>query len=324
MRPSPSVEPPRWANAVLETARQTAVELFRKERIEEPLEAYLRAFDETCQVFAELFELTAGLTRLRDTALSVLTDKSLLEAFRYLAGPPISLDDLKTLAHTQSLSPKRLRNDPDLAERVAQTVCTVLDRRRFPWVAEERTPSDAEKNAAALASAALLATSRVETWRRTAVKEAQEQSVKDALAAVGFKEVKTRQVRTLADAPDAGQFCGECLFGTRKADVVVGLWDGRKMPIECKVSNSATNSIKRFRNDVAAKANEWYREFGKLQIVPAAVLSGVYNLPHLEAAQERGLTIFWAHDLTRLAGWIENTSPPPETPRDTPAAARRR
>jgi hypothetical protein len=94
------------------------------------------------------------------------------------------------------------------------------------------------------------------------------------------------------------------------------------MPIECKVSNSATNSIKRFSNDVAAKATAWYGEFGTLQVVPAAVLSGVYGLPHLEAAQERGLTIFWAHDPVRLAGWVENTLPSPDDPDEVPTEKR--
>jgi transcriptional regulator GlxA family with amidase domain len=81
------------------------------------------------------------------------------------------------------------------------------------------------------------------------------------------------------------------------------------MPIECKVSNSATNSIKRVNNDVAAKAGEWLRQFGSSQVVPAAVLSGVYHLHHLEAVQNANLTIFWAHNLAALTGWIESTRP---------------
>ena len=43
------------------------------------------------------------------------------------------------------------------------------------------------------------------------------------------------------------------------------------MPIECKVSNSATNSIKRLNNDAAVKARIWRGEFGERQVVPSAV-----------------------------------------------------
>jgi hypothetical protein len=79
------------------------------------------------------------------------------------------------------------------------------------------------------------------------------------------------------------------------------------MPLECKVSNSATNSIKRLNNDAAVKATEWIAQFGTAGVVPAAVLSGVFNLRHLEYAQDRGLAIFWAHSLHHLSDWIAET-----------------
>ena len=81
------------------------------------------------------------------------------------------------------------------------------------------------------------------------------------------------------------------------------------MPIECKASNSATNSVKRLYNDVAAKAEARRIDFGALQVVPAAVLSGVYNVHNLEDAQNRGLTLFWGHNLVLLTEWIEKTRP---------------
>ena len=105
----------------------------------------------------------------------------------------------------------------------------------------------------------------------------------------------------MSNAPAPGEFCGESLLGSRKADFVVTLRDSRLVAIECKVSNSSTNSVKRLNNDAAAKAEVWLREFGKRQIVPVAVLSGVYKLHNLQAAQDQGLTLFWAHDLQALS-----------------------
>lgn len=81
------------------------------------------------------------------------------------------------------------------------------------------------------------------------------------------------------------------------------------MPIECKVSNSSTNSVKRLNNDAAVKAEIWIKDFGGLQVVPVAVLSGVYKLHNLEEAQRRGLSIFWSHRLSDLVEWIETTRP---------------
>lgn len=319
------VSPPRWTKEELEAARAKAIEIFRKQRMEEPLEEYLEVFDEYQGKVEELLETTVDLTTLEDHALTILSDKKLLEAFRYLAGPFISLDDLKILSDAASLSPKALKSDAGLIRRVVETVRIGLDRRRFPWVVEEREPTEAERQAAVLASAALMATQRVATTRRNVGKSTQEQLVKDALKATkAFEEVDGRDIKTLAEAPQPGQFCGECMFGSRKADIVVGLFDGRILPIECKVSNSATNSIKRLNNDAAVKAEVWRDEFGTRQVIPSAVLSGVYKLRHLETAQERGLTLFWAHDLAQMLSWIQSTWPSPDDVGDAGVAERRR
>ena len=90
---------------------------------------------------------------------------------------------------------------------------------------------------------------------------------------------------------------------------MIGLFDGRTMPLECKVSNSSTNSVKRINNDAAVKAESWRHDFGSTQVVPGAVLSGVYKVHNLENAQSRGLTLFWAHDLQMLVTWLHNTYP---------------
>jgi hypothetical protein len=94
------------------------------------------------------------------------------------------------------------------------------------------------------------------------------------------------------------------MLGSRKADVIIRLNDTRLMPIECKVSNSATNSVKRINNDAAAKAVDWLKTFGTNQVVPTAVISGVFKVSNLMQAQEVGLTLFWVHDLAKLGKFI--------------------
>lgn len=300
--------PPRWSEEELAAASELGAANFRQERLQEPLEDYLDAFDDFRGVVEELLEQTVDLTRLVDQAVEVLTDPNLREAVRYLAGPPISLDDLKVLADAKSLAPQRLRADPEGARQIIETVLLALDRRRFPWVREDREPTEAEREAAALASAALAATRRLETRRRTVAKTLQEDLVAEVLREAGLVEVPApRVVRTLGAGPGPGEFCRETIFGERKADLLVGLWDGRRMPLECKVSNSSLNSIKRLNNDAAVKAEVWLSDFGRTQVVPGAVLAGVYKVAHLQAVQERGLAIWWAHDLGALTSWIEST-----------------
>lgn len=300
---------PRWDDARLEADRTKAVEVFREERLTEPLEAYLEVFESYRDAFDDLLETTVDLTLLAENAVEVLTDERFLEAVRYLAAPPMSSDDLITLAEAPSLAPKVIKADPELAQRIIATVLDGLDRRRFPWFTEEREATEQERASAVLASTALLATQRVNTERRSKAKTAQEELVAAWLVKAKFKKVMTRDVHTLASAPKPGEFCAESKLGDRKADLIVGLWDSRVMPIECKVSNSATNSIKRLNNDAAVKAGHWRKEFGDTQVVPVAVLSGVFNTLNLSQAQEAGLTLFWAHDLGEMTAWIKTTQP---------------
>ena len=227
------IDPPLWTKEQLETDRLSAVGPFRKERMEEPLEDYLVAFDAYQGYVEELLETTVDLSQLESTALEVLTDPHLLGAFRYLAAPPISADDLKILADA-SLSKGTLKNKPEDVQRLVEVVRLVLDRRRFSWVIERREPTEAERGAAIMASAALMAASRVQTNRRSLGKEQQEALVKQALAGLGLKEVPCRDIPTVSLAPAAGEFCGESRLGTRKGDIIVRLWDHRVMPIECK------------------------------------------------------------------------------------------
>lgn len=301
--------PPRWGADRLEGDAAAAVESFRREREGEPLEQYLGHLDECLGTVEELIELTVDLTQLQERAREVVTEPALLEALRFTAGPFISVDDLRVIART-TLAPTRLRADPEAAARIVDSVLLGIDRRRFPWVAEGREPGEAERGAAVLATAVLMATERTRTLRRNEAKLGQEGAVAEALLAAGFRRVDApRAIRTLEDAPGPGEFCAEVDFGGRKADLVVGLWDRRRMPVECKVSNSMTNSFKRVNNDAAVKAVGWLKAFGEDQVVPAAVLSGVFKPGNLASAQARGLTLFWAHRLDDLVEWVRSTRP---------------
>jgi XamI restriction endonuclease len=296
--------PPRWSRAQLEADAARAIENFREERMGEPLEEYLERFDEVRGKMEDLLEMTVDLSKLTDMAKDVLTDPGLYEAVRYLAGPPIAKDDLKVLADA-ALSPASIRKDPEQAKRAVEIVLLGLDRNRFPWIGEDREPNEAEREAATLASSAMMASRRLMTSRANESKTEQEKAVATAVEAIPFTRVPARTIKNISQAPNPGEFCAaECTVGSRKADLTIRLLDGRLMPLECKVSNSSTNSIKRLNNDAAVKAETWLDEFGTVNVVPAAVLSGVFKVLNLEQAQGRGLTIYWAHDLDRLVEFI--------------------
>lgn len=299
------LQPPVWNLEELEQLTADALRVFIEERTTEPLEKYGEDFD-TARGFVEDFlELTMDMSMLSENALEVVTHPGYLRALRFLGAPPVSEDDLKTVAAT-TLSPGRLRADPDAMVRVVETVLLVLDRRRFAWVSENREPTPGERDAAVLATASLMATESTRTWRRNQAKKGQEDEVADLLLSLNFTEVERRTVTSHANAPRPGTFCREALFGTKKADVIAGLHDGRYMPIECKVSNSSVNSYKRVNHEAAGKATIWLREFGENSTVPSAVLAGVFRPQNLLDAQQVGLRLLWSHDLTSLSEFVEN------------------
>ncbi|MBP2450123.1 XamI family restriction endonuclease [Mycolicibacterium lutetiense] len=307
MTPAPS---PRWTKEQFAAAAEAARREFVELRMQEPLEQYLDRFEEFRLTIEELIEGTVDLSQITEQAVDLLTKSSdMLTSIRYLAAPPISEDDLKEIADTR-LSTKQLTSEDGAgAQRVIETVMQGLDRNRFPWVSENREPTPTEREVAVISTAALIAARKVETARRNESKNEQEDHVAEYLISQGFVQVPTRTVTNLSELPSQGEFCRESLFGERKADLIVRLWDGRAMPIECKVSNSSTNSVKRLNNDAAVKAVRWIEDFGRKLVVPAAVLSGVFKVHNLESAQQDGLTIFWAHNLDALGAFLDATKP---------------
>ena len=297
------VQPPRWSAAELAEHAARSAARFREVRLAAGHEWALQV-SEARQRFDRLLAILDAAGTLDVPALQRVSDEGLADVLRYLAGPPVSDDDLRLLAGLQDAGTARGARGEHALVAIRDVLTRLLDPFRFPWIVERRSATDEERRAAALASSILLAAQRLETARRMSGKEAQESSVAAFVEAVGFAPVAATRVRTLLDGPGAGQFCRECLLGDRKADLLVRLGDTRVLAIECKVSNSAINSVKRVNNDAAAKAEHWLREFGRAQIVAAAVLSGVFKVHNLEQAQERGLALFWAHDLESLGRFI--------------------
>lgn len=235
-----------------------------------------------------------------------MSGKHQSKSFRYLTAPPISHDDLETVADA-TLTPSRLQVDAAMAARVRDTVLSIIDPHRFPWVVAKRKPTAQERESAVIASAALAAAREVETVRRNTSKDAQEKAVKDLLTAAGMKEIPRKPIPILTAAPAPGKFCGETTLAGTRADVVARLKDGRVLAIECKVSNSSVNSYKRVVHDTGGKATTWYSELGRAQIIPCAVLSGVFSPANLETVQDdKNLFLFWQHRLNDLSKFISS------------------
>jgi hypothetical protein len=296
-------QPKQWTLAELTTDAATAAAEFRRRRLDEPLSLYSSFFDAFCPIFRSLVGRLPALRADQRVLAELLTTDDACTAFRYLGAPPISEDDLKTLAESR-LSAVRVRDDPEEARRVRDTVLHIIDPHRFPWLREARQPSTHELDTAIVASAALVAAQKVQTRRRSDAKKGQESRVKELLKDHGFTEVGRRDIKLLDYAPEAGEFCPESKLGDTKADIVVRLHDRRVMAIECKVSNSEVNSFKRVNHEAAGKAQRWLVAFGAAGVVPAAVLGGVFKPANLDTAQAHGLALYWQHRLSDLTDFL--------------------
>lgn len=69
-----------------------------------------------------MLETTVDLAHLEGSALDVFTDLHLLEAFRYLAAPPISEDDLKVLVDAKSTATGQRKSTPGDVQRLIVVV----------------------------------------------------------------------------------------------------------------------------------------------------------------------------------------------------------
>jgi len=62
--------------------------------------------------------------------------------------------------------------------------------------------------------------------------------------------------------------------------------------------------VKRLIRETCGKADLLRHAFGE-QVITGAVLSGVFKLKNLREAQnDRGVALFWEHDLSRLEEFV--------------------
>lgn len=316
--------PRRWTSDELKVDRIESTRIFREERLTEPLDLYLDAFQTTQRNVETYLEQTTDLQFLmnvqyiEEQVTSLFNKTDFLEFLRYLAGPPISRDDLLTLLEKYSFSATALSNNRDARLALFGILRTGLDRERFPWVAENREPLEAEKKAAITATCALIATQRTQTLRRSISAQALEEALRSTLHASGMIQVepplgkktkrKIQTIQGIQEYPSPGHFYDrEVTLNTRRIDVMARTWNSKLILCECKASSTDTNSIKRLSNDTVAKALGWANSYGTVDVISVAVLAGRYSLKHLLAAQDSGLYIVWGHRLSDLAKWVEST-----------------
>lgn len=293
---------PTWPNDELESNRRIAIANFVEKWNKEGGDAYRSAFAEGLPIVEGLFSATMNLAELA-TGDAFGVSPQLVQPARFLGGPPVSADDLNTLAGTKISG--RTKLDPDLARKAGEIIHSALDRGRFPWLFAKpaRAASPDELRLAIRWTTGLWAAQRVATEKRTESATKQERDIKELLGRLGFQYLKPQTIDVTGARLTPGSYSSECVVEGAKCDIPIGLTDGRLLFLECKVSNSAVNSIKRLVRETVGKARLWKAAFGERAVV-GAVLEGVFGQTNLKAAQESGVAIIWSHDLGPLRSFL--------------------
>ena len=301
-----------WSEPEIAADVAAATAEFRVRRLGEPLERYLAAFDASLagnqELISKLGKVLAGAEASAELLQTLWGSEAGRIAFRYLGAPPISEDDLETLAEAK-LSATAAQDAEGKRRRLVDVMRAILDPRRFPWVGAGREPTKIELNAAVLATTTLIASQRVQTLRRGDEKSMVEGAVKGLMVGMGWAVASTRPARgiqnLLNDSPAPKTFLIQVNLGADNADVVVRLGDGRLLAIECKGSNSEINSRKRLNKEAVQNARAWLGRFGD-QVVPAVALQGVFKDRYVAEAQATPMLIFWGHRLDDLRRFVES------------------
>lgn len=308
--------PTLWTKEQLIEQAQVALEEFVDRRLAEPEDRYVEHVGEGRNTLFRLFRTLADIDAANpdpEVVRQVLLDDELFAALRYVTGPPVSEDDLGVLVtrNIKGINKAQIRQDHRLPIDVLRLICRLADPYRFPWLASRRKPSKREIREAIQATMTLQATQSLQTERRGYGKEI-ERRFERRLMDLGFIKAPAPNKSKIADPvhyPVYPHFYGECTVHGRKVDLFIALPSQRMIALEAKDSSSALNSVKRLNNDTAAKARHFAVEGGK-NIVNVALLSGVFKLSSLVAAQEAGLHLVWAHDLDGFIDWIRSQANP--------------
>ena len=225
---------------------------------------------------------------------------------RFLMAPPFSQDQFKIACPSWVKATEK--TGKPLTAKAASSVAAVFGE----WADEERVEpimsgDDFDTRGEVIsATAHMMAVERYRTNRRMRLAREQEETVASLLRDLGFRLLQSR----LVDQPGAlaqDEYMRATQFqtadgSTHEVDVAIGLPRRRILALECKVSNDATNSVKRV-NDVLKKAGAWKRQWGRF-VLTGAMLQGVFSPKEPRRLLEEDVSVFWSHRPSDLSDWL--------------------
>jgi hypothetical protein len=250
----------------------------------------------------------AATANLRNIAAAVRASAGHLAVLRRLLSPPLSQDQLRLRCPAYSKAAEN-NGSPVMEDRariIANFIFEWRDPQLTPWIDAGAEPSADELRATTEALALLIAAQTSLTSKRTLLAAKQEAAVLELLAARGWRQ-KSAPLITQRAQLSVREFMHKTRFATasnpQEVDIACGMGREIILAMECKVTNDATNSIKRI-NDILKKARAWQIHWGN-SVRTAALLQGVIAYKDVRRLLEENVLVFWSHRLEDFAVWLD-------------------
>jgi len=246
---------------------------------------------------------------LRDLRSALELDGRHMLIFRHLLAPPKSQDQFKLLCNQWPKSSEKSGSPqkPEISAAVAAVLEEWMDRRIAPWLEEGRAPTNMERELLVERVISFIAPKLTETQKRNRLSAEQENAVVQLLLELGWTQLPSVTIDKRAAVPPR-HFMNKTRFATattsaQEVDIACGFNSSFVAAMECKVTNDATNSVKRI-NDVLKKAAAWKAHWGSF-VETAALLQGVIKPEDVQRLSDDGIKVFWSHNLEAFAKWVQ-------------------
>ena len=264
----------------------------------------------TSAIRARVISALKASNDLRDFQAALAEDAAHMLIFRHLLAPPKSQDQFRLLCGSWSkVSEKSGRpQSPEEIEAISGVLHQWMDRNIAPWLFDGSSPSDGDREILIERVVSFIAPKLTETQRRNRLSAEQEDSVVKLLVGLGWTKLQSATIDTRAAVPPK-HFMNKTRFATatttaQEVDIACGFNGSYVAAMECKVTNDATNSVKRI-NDILKKSAAWKSHWGSF-VETAALLQGVINPEDVQRLTDDGVRVFWSHDLGAFGEWVQS------------------
>jgi len=302
-----TVMTPRLGEAYHREAADKAIQIYVAGMAPAPLASEWR---QVCRaVRKEILKTLIDTQGLRDLQGSLTKTGSHLLVLRHLFAPPISQDQLKLIlpSYPKGAEKKATGLSKQAADDFAAAFAARRDKSLTAWLSSNANPNRRQIKRLLHTVTPMISSQIFNTVRRNRLSDDQEKAVVALLESKGWTRSPSSTVNNTADLPPQ-HFMRKTRCKTRTAtkevDIACGVNPSLIMAMECKVSNDATNSVKRV-SDVMDKTKAWNDQWGGF-IQTAALLQGVVAYKDVARLLDSDVLVFWSHDLQPLAEWLDS------------------